>query len=131
MVRRDWGSSLLSVTDGAHNASFTFDNFSATLHFASDNHGGTLITDPPATAAAGSTDNFKFIFHPGGGRETVAHTDWQHEATAPDHPLAQARSFMPAEVYRDWLPEPGHHDDMASNTLQQQQVHLDSAIHLH
>ena len=45
-------SGLLSVTDGSHTASFTFDNFNATLDFASDGHGGTLITDPPA---AGST----------------------------------------------------------------------------
>ncbi len=41
-------SGLMSVTDGSHTASFTFDNFNATLDFASDGHGGTLITDPPA-----------------------------------------------------------------------------------
>ena len=42
---------LLSVTDGTHSASLTFDNFNATLDFASDGNGGTLITDPPAAAA--------------------------------------------------------------------------------
>ncbi len=40
---------LLSVTDGSHTAGFTFDNFNATLDFASDGNGGTLITDPPPT----------------------------------------------------------------------------------
>jgi hypothetical protein len=40
---------LLTVTDVTHAASFTFDNFNGTLSFASDGHGGTLITDPPAT----------------------------------------------------------------------------------
>jgi hypothetical protein len=44
---------------------------------------------------------------------------------------SQFPSFMPADVYRDWLAEPGHHDDMTSNTLQHLQTHLDSAIHLH
>ncbi|MFZ0422007.1 MAG: hypothetical protein WAL80_03930 [Xanthobacteraceae bacterium] len=42
---------LLSVTDGSHTASFTFDNFNATLDFASDGNGGTLITDPPANGS--------------------------------------------------------------------------------
>jgi hypothetical protein len=45
-------SGLLSVTDGSHTASFTFDNFNATLDFASDGNGGTLITDPPAPGSA-------------------------------------------------------------------------------
>ena len=43
---------LLSVTDGSHTAGFTFDNFNATLDFASDGNGGTLITDPPLTESA-------------------------------------------------------------------------------
>jgi hypothetical protein len=38
---------LLTITDGTHSASITFDNFNATLDFASDGNGGTLITDPP------------------------------------------------------------------------------------
>ena len=40
----------LAVTDGSHGANLTFDNFDGTLDFASDGKGGTLITDPPATA---------------------------------------------------------------------------------
>jgi hypothetical protein len=49
----DSSTGLLSVTDGSHTASFTFDNFDATLDFASDGNGGTLITDPPASGASG------------------------------------------------------------------------------
>ena len=48
---------LLTVTDGTNSASMTFDNFNATLDFASDGDGGTLITDPPATGSSGATAN--------------------------------------------------------------------------
>jgi hypothetical protein len=40
---------LLTVTDGTNSASITFDDFNATLDFASDGDGGTLITDPPGS----------------------------------------------------------------------------------
>jgi hypothetical protein len=50
---------LLTVTDGTNTASITFDDFNATLDFASDGNGGTLITDPP-------TDQ----------ETTKAHSDW-------------------------------------------------------
>jgi hypothetical protein len=43
---------LLTITDGTHSASITFDNFNATLDFASDGNGGTLITDPPTSGSA-------------------------------------------------------------------------------
>ena len=43
---------LLTVTDGTNSASITFDDFNATLDFASDSDGGTLITDPPATSSS-------------------------------------------------------------------------------
>ena len=46
---------LLTVTDGTNSASITFDDFNATLDFASDGNGGTLITDPPATGSSGTT----------------------------------------------------------------------------
>jgi FecR protein len=130
----DASSGKFTVTDGTNNASFTFDNFSpnATFSFASDGNGGTLILDPPkppVATAPGSGDNFKFIFHPGGGADVIAHADWQHEGT--DHPSAQSGSSTPAEIHRDWLMEPGHHDHLTSNTLQHLQAHLDSAVHLH
>ncbi len=43
---------VLSVTDGAHSADLTFDNFQGALNFVSDGHGGTAITDAPANASA-------------------------------------------------------------------------------
>jgi hypothetical protein len=46
---------VLSVSDGAHGASLTFDNFNATFEFASDGNGGTDIFDPPATGSHGSS----------------------------------------------------------------------------
>jgi hypothetical protein len=48
----DTSHGVLTVTDGVNTASLTFDDFNATLDFASDGHGGTLITDPPATSSA-------------------------------------------------------------------------------
>ena len=42
---------LLTVTDGTQHGDITFGDFNATLDFASDGHGGTLITDPPATGS--------------------------------------------------------------------------------
>jgi hypothetical protein len=59
---------VLSVTDGTNSASLTFDNFHSTLDFASDGNGGTLITDPPADAAAsgaspsGGAGGDQFVF---------------------------------------------------------------------
>ncbi len=45
---------LLTVTDGTHTADITFDDFNATLDFASDGNGGTLITDPPSSNSSGN-----------------------------------------------------------------------------
>ncbi|WP_426442221.1 hypothetical protein [Bradyrhizobium genosp. P] len=41
-------SGVLTLSDGIHSASLTFDNFNGTFNFSSDGHGGTLIMDPPA-----------------------------------------------------------------------------------
>jgi len=48
---------LLTVTDGVNTATITFDDFNATLDFASDGNSGTLITDPPATGSPHITTN--------------------------------------------------------------------------
>jgi hypothetical protein len=66
---------LLTVSDGIHNASFTFDNFNATLYFASDGKGGTLITDPPVSGVSGAAANA-----PSGGT-VVAHPPPGHTLT--------------------------------------------------
>ncbi len=59
---------LLTVTDGSHSASITFDDFNATLDFASDGHGGTVITDPPASGSSGSSGS--------SGATASAPADW-------------------------------------------------------
>ena len=75
----------LSVSDGSHSANFSFDNFKATLNFASDGKGGTLITDPPAPAGGTPQNpigallhdldpNGGFVFNPSG----PAHQVLQH-----------------------------------------------------
>jgi len=43
---------LLTVTDGTTTATITFDDFNATLDFASDGSSGTLITDPPTPGSS-------------------------------------------------------------------------------
>ncbi|MGC1777862.1 MAG: hypothetical protein WBB34_07930, partial [Xanthobacteraceae bacterium] len=43
---------VLTVTDGTHTASITFDDFNGTLDFASDGNGGTDVFDPPSTGSA-------------------------------------------------------------------------------
>ena len=57
----------------------TIDNFDfSNLEKASDGHGGTIIFDPPAAAntnppsvSIGGAGNDTFVFHPGGGSQTV------------------------------------------------------------
>jgi hypothetical protein len=46
------GNLVLTATDGSNVSTLTFVNFNATLDFASDGSGGTLVTDPPAGASA-------------------------------------------------------------------------------
>ncbi len=46
---------LLTVTDGANTAHISFADFNATLSFASDGSGGTLVTDPPAGSGGESS----------------------------------------------------------------------------
>ncbi len=46
------GNLVLTTTDGSNIATLVFDNFDGTLSFSSDGDGGTLVTDPPATAPA-------------------------------------------------------------------------------
>jgi large repetitive protein len=71
-------SGLLTLTDGTHTASLTFDDFNGTFVFASDDNGGTLIFDPPATASSGGAvaptdaDRFSFKdFSVGAGHEST------------------------------------------------------------
>ena len=70
------GNLVVALTDGSGDTlTLTFDDFSGTLNIASDGHGGTLITDPPATSQAnpsvsiGGLGNDNFVFPPGLGTD--------------------------------------------------------------
>jgi hypothetical protein len=69
------GNTVLALKDGTATVTLTFDDFNGTLNVASDGHGGTLITDPPATSQAspsvsiGGPGNDNFVFHPGLGAD--------------------------------------------------------------
>ena len=92
---------LLRVTDGTHAANFTFDNFDGTFSFASDGHGGTIITDPPAASSTspsvsiGGAGNDTFVFHPGEGAQTVNNFNPQHDTIELDH-------FANIQNVRNW-----------------------------
>ena len=43
---------VITVSDGSTIANLTVDNFAGALSFASDGHGGSLVTDPPADSSA-------------------------------------------------------------------------------
>ncbi len=51
---------VLTVSDGAHSARLTFDDFKATFEFASDGKGGTDIYDPPAQNSGRSSSDNRF-----------------------------------------------------------------------
>ncbi len=92
----------LSVSDGSHSANFSFDNFKATLNFASDGNGGTLITDPPAPASGTPQNpigallhdldpNGCFVFNPSG----PAHQVLQHVFEEISDILAPLKDLVP------------------------------------
>ena len=132
----DSSSGLLSITDGAYHASFTFDNFHGTLSYASDGHGGTFIFDPPSPAggAAGTTgvagnDNFSWISAlnetPGGG----IHVDPPLGASSAGQ-LPQVLASVMQEHADSWA-EAGHQDGLLVNAAAEQlQAHILSAAHL-
>ena len=125
-----------TVTDGANNASFTFDNFNGTLKFASDGNGGTLIFDPPKSAGPGHAaegDNFIWISQVNQSTAGSLHDeDLPHAGTAAGQPSQMLRSFMQGPPHGEWWAEAGHHDDQLVNVIPDQlQAHLLGAVHLH
>jgi hypothetical protein len=98
----------LSVTDGSHSASLTFDNFNGTLDFASDGNGGTLVTDPPANAAPPSTNPVvvasgdQFVFKAWGGAGSNVVADPAPGQTEPHHDLASLISSEQS-AFTNWL----------------------------
>ena len=141
----DAAKGLLTVTDGSHSASLTFDNFDGTLSFASDGNGGTLITDPPATRASnpspsvsvGGPGNDNFVFHPGIGADTVANFNPQDDTIELDHfanvqNVQQLAALIGTDAHGDAVIELGHNDSITLPGVTQSylQAHLQSLVHL-
>ena len=141
----DAAKGLLTVTDGSHSASLTFDNFDGTLSFASDGNGGTLITDPPATRSSnpspsvsvGGPGNDNFVFQPGIGADTVANFNPQVDTIELDHfanvqNVQQLAALIGTDAHGDAVIELGHNDSITLPGVTQSylQAHLQSLVHL-
>ena len=141
----DAAKGLLTVTDGSHSASLTFDNFGGTLSFASDGNGGTLITDPPATRSSSPSPsvsvagpgNDSFVFHPGIGADTVANFNPQNDTIELDHfaniqNVQQLAALIGTDAHGDAVIELGHNDSITLPGVTQSylQAHLQSLVHL-
>ena len=141
----DAAKGLLTVTDGTHSASLTFDNFGGTLSFASDGNGGTLITDPPATRSSSPSPsvlvagpgNDSFVFHPGIGADTVANFNPQNDTIELDHfanvqNVQQLAALIGTDALGDAVIELGHNDSITLPSVTQSylQAHLQSLVHL-
>ena len=134
---------LLTVTDGTHSAAFNFDHFNAALNFASDHHGGTLITDPPvrtaeqqspsaSTGPSGDQFTFKATLGDAAGGQIdnnfeSMHPDFELNHPAIDssdtgNPSASVRVFS-TDLRKDLSIDPGandhrhSHDSILSNTM--------------
>ena len=131
------------MTDGTHAASLTFPNFDGTFSFASDGHGGTLITDPPAASSgnmSASIDagNDTFVFKPGIGADTIFNFNPQTDTIELDHfaniqSIQQLASLITADAHGDAVIELGHSDSITipGMTPSYLQAHLQSLVHLH
>jgi probable HAF family extracellular repeat protein len=148
---------LLTVADGSNTASLTFDDFNATLDFASDGNGGTLITDPPAAGSSGTTasaagadysndplvslHNDSFVFNQALGAEAGAsasmapHVDAHDQIGHPDAQLAQQlAALVTPDPHHEGFEGLIHNDSLASPssvTVAQWHEHLANAFHLH
>ena len=123
----------------------TIDNFDfSNLEKASDGHGGTIIFDPPAAASTspsvsiGGAGNDTFVFHPGGGSQTVNNFDPQHDTIELDqfaniHNVQELAAAITPDMHGNAVLELGHGDSIAtpgvSATYLQQ--HLQNLVHLH
>jgi hypothetical protein len=109
---------------------------SGTLSFASDGHGGTVITDPPATSSCitsvsvGGVGGDTFAFTPGVGADTVVNFNPRVDAIELDHfanvHVQQLASLITQDAHGDALIELGHHNGIAlpGVTARYLQAHL-------
>jgi hypothetical protein len=136
-------NSVLKVTDGTHTASLSFTNFDGTFSFASDEHGGTLVTDPPASSSGNvsaliDAGNDAFVFKPGTGAVTIFNFNPQTESIELDHfaniqSMQHLGSLITTDAHGDAVIELGHNDSITvpGITANYLQAHLQSLLHLH
>ena len=140
----DASMGVLTVTDGSQSASLTFVDFNGTFKFASDGHGGTLITDPPATSCSatsvsvGGCGNDSFVFHPGEGAKTLANFNPLADNIELDHfaniqNVQELASLITTDAHGGAFIHLGHSDsiDIPGVTAGYLQAHLQSLVHLH
>lgn len=100
----DASTGVLRLTDGLHSATIVFDGFHGTLSFASDNRGGTLIVDPPATSAplgdaAGVANNDQFVFKTSTASQVASAHFGQGEKIDLDHPAFDPNDAASIKVW--------------------------------
>ena len=138
---------LLTVSDGTTVANFTLSDFSATLSFASDGKGGTLITDPPVTpqnnptgaapVSIGGPGNDSFVFAPQTNAGTISNGHSQQDAIDLDqlgnaHAVQELQSLVSADAHIGSI-DLAHHDGGVFVGITDNQLHalLQSGVHLH
>jgi hypothetical protein len=138
---------VLTVSGGSNTARLTFENFRGSFHFASDNHGGTLIFDsqtplaaptPPASTppAQGSSD--AFVFRPNMGAGTVNNFDLLHDVIehapfAGLHDILPSNAVIGTEAWNHLVTGLEHADGVTPHGVMMQQFEavLAGAVHLH
>jgi hypothetical protein len=133
----------LSVTDGIHLATLSFDNFGGTFNFASDGHGGVLITDPPAVSPSSSVSiggpgHDTFVFHPKMGTETLSNFNPQNDTIELGHfanvqSVQHLSSLITTDPHGEAFIDLAHSDGIAipGVTATYLQAHLQTIVHLH
>jgi large repetitive protein len=139
-----YAGGVLTVTDGTNTAELTFSNFASSFKFASDGNGGTLIFDPPASAApkapavtdASVEPSHNFVFRPGLGAENAGSFNSGRDAFDLSHfanPQAAQWAQLPVPEDQSHATfDPAHDYGMiAGTTPQHLHAILTSGVHLH
>jgi hypothetical protein len=139
-----YAGGVLTVTDGTNTAQLTFSNFTSSFKFASDGNGGTLIFDPPASAAPNAPatvgalvePGHNFVFRPGLGAENAGNFNSERDTFDLSHfASAQAAQWAQLPVPEDQSHatlDPAHDYGMiAGTTPQHLHAILTSGVHLH
>ncbi len=140
-----YAGGVLTVTDGTNTAELTFSNFTSSFKFASDGNGGTLIFDPPASAApkapavtdASIEPGHNFVFRPGLGAENAGNFNSGRDTFDLSHfagpPAAMQWAQIAVPEDQTHAPFDPAHDYGTSTGITPQHLHavLTSSVHLH